>query len=317
MLIDKNDVDMTIRVAGAVAFKNYIKKNWGGPAENPDEPDRICQGDRDAIKTMIVPMMLKSPLSIQKQFSDAIQIIGKYDFPKKWPQLMDEMIEKFQTGEFYVINGVLKTAHSLFKRYRFEFKSQELWEEIKFVLDKLAKPLTDLLIATLGLRAQHSGNPEALKVIYSSLELMCKVFNSLNSQDLPEFFEDNMKIWMPAFHELLVTDVPSLKTDSDEEAGTMEMLRSQICDNITLYAQKYDEEFGPYMQQFVTAVWELLVNTGQQPKFDALVTNALQFLSTVAGRQQYRNLFEEPQVLASICEKVIVPNMDFRGNIFN
>jgi exportin-2 (importin alpha re-exporter) len=313
MLIDKSDVDMTIRVAGAIAFKNYIKKNWGSPVDNPDEPDRICQGDRDAIKSMIVPLMLKSPIAIQKQFSDAIQIIGKYDFPKKWPQLMDEMIEKFQTGEFYVINGVLKTAHSLFKRYRYEFKSQELWEEIKLVLDKFAKPLTDLLIATLGLRAQHNGNPEALKVIYSSLELMCKVFNSLNSQDLPEFFEDNMKIWMPAFHELLVSDVPCLKTDSDEEAGTMEMLRSQICDNITLYAQKYDEEFAPFMQQFVTAVWELLVNTGQQPKFDALVTNALQFLSTVAGRQQYRNLFEDPQVLASICEKVIVPNMDFRG----
>lgn len=28
-LIDKAEVDLTIRVAGAVAFKNYIKRNWG------------------------------------------------------------------------------------------------------------------------------------------------------------------------------------------------------------------------------------------------------------------------------------------------
>lgn len=109
------------------------------------QPDRIHESDREAIKRMIVPMMLKSPVSIQKQFSDAIQIIGKYDFPKKWPQLIDEMIEKFQTGDFHIINGILKTAHSIFKRYRYEFKSQELWEEIKLVLDKFAKPLTDLL----------------------------------------------------------------------------------------------------------------------------------------------------------------------------
>lgn len=148
MLIDKNEIDMTIRVAGAIAFKNYVKRNWGRAAEI-DEPDRIHESDREAIKSMIVPMMLKSPVSIQKQFSDAIQIIGKYDFPKKWPQLMDEMIEKFQTGDFHVINGVLKTAHSLFKRYRFEFKSQILWEEIKLVLDKFAKPLTDLLLVGL------------------------------------------------------------------------------------------------------------------------------------------------------------------------
>lgn len=44
-----------------------------------------------------------------------------------------------------------------------------------------------------------------------------------------------------------------------------------------------------------------------------LVSNALQFLSTVATRNHYRQLFEDPKVLASICEKVIIPNMDFRG----
>jgi len=30
--------------------------------------------------------------------------------------------------------------------------------------------------------------------------------------------------------------------DSDE-AGPLERLRSQICDNVAMYAQKYDEEF--------------------------------------------------------------------------
>lgn len=315
MLIDKPDVDMTIRIAGAIAFKNYIKRNWGRSVDNPEEQDRIHPADRDYIKKTIVPMMLKSPIAIQKQFSDAIQTVGKYDFPKKWPELMDEMIEKFQTGDFHVINGVLKTAHSIFKRYRFEFKSQELWEEIKLVLDKFAKPLTDLFVATMNLTTAHANDAAALKIIYGSIELMCKIFNSLNSQDLPEFFEDNMSIWMTTFHQLLVSDVPLLKTSDDEEAGVMEMLRSQICDNVSLYAQKYDEEFAPYMQQFVTAVWGLLVNTGQQPKFDTLVTNAVTFLSTVAGRHHYRSLFEDPNVLASICEKVIVPNMDFRSEL--
>lgn len=27
-LVNKPEVDLTIRVAGAVAFKNYIKRNW-------------------------------------------------------------------------------------------------------------------------------------------------------------------------------------------------------------------------------------------------------------------------------------------------
>ena len=28
-----------------------------------------------------------------------------------------------------------------------------------------------------------------------------------------------------------------------EEAGPLELIKSQICDNVALYAQKYDEEF--------------------------------------------------------------------------
>lgn len=256
--------------------------------------------------------MLKAPPSIQKQLSDAISIIGKHDFPTKWPQLIDEMVEKFATGDFHVINGVLQTAHSLFKHYRYDFKSQSLWEEIKLVLDGLAKPLTDLLVATMDLARIHEANESALKVIYNSLVLVSKVFYSLNYQDLPEFFEDNMQIWMTSFLKLLTTDVECLKTGEDEESGVLELLRSQICDNIGMYAQKYDEEFGPYMPQFVTSVWELLCKSGIQTKYDSLVSNALHFLSIVADRNHYKHLFEDPNLLASICENVVIPNMDFR-----
>ncbi|XP_012275464.1 exportin-2 isoform X2 [Orussus abietinus] len=256
--------------------------------------------------------MLHSPDSIQKQLSDAVSIIGKHDFPDKWPELIDQMVEKFNTGDFHIINGVLHTAHSLFKRYRYEFKSESLWREIKFVLNQFAKPLTDLFVATMNLTQVHANNVEALKVIYNSLVILCKVFYSLNFQDLPEFFEDNISTWMTHFHTLLTTDVPLLRTVDDEEAGVIEQLKSQVCDNVGLYAQKYDEEFKLYLPQFVTAIWNLLTSTGQQPKFDSLVSNALQFLSTVADRTQYRHLFEDPTTLGSICEKVIIPNMEFR-----
>ncbi|CAL7948888.1 unnamed protein product [Xylocopa violacea] len=308
-LVDKSEINITIRIAGAVAFKNYVKRNW---KVEEDSIDRIHAQDREAIKKLIVNLMLHSPDSIQKQLSDAVSIVGKYDFPNKWPELIDQMVEKFSTGDFHVINGVLHTAHSLFKRYRYEFKSQSLWTEIKFVLDRFAKPLTDLFVATMNLTQVHANNVDALKVIYSSLVILSKVFYSLNFQDLPEFFEDNMAVWMRNFHILLNTDVPSLRSTDEEEAGVIEQLKSQVCDNIGLYAQKYDEEFQPYLPDFVTAVWNLLTSTGQQPKYDALVSNALQFLATVADRAQYRNLFEDPTTLSSICEKVIIPNMEFR-----
>ena len=47
-------------------------------------------------------------------------------------------------------------------------------------------------------------------------------------------------------------------------------------------------------------------------KYDSLVSNAIGFLSSVAERNQYRDLFEKEETLTSICEKVILPNMEFR-----
>ena len=80
--------------------------------------------------------MLKSPGPVQKQLSQAIAIIGQQDFPMNWQNLVTDLVAKFATGDFHVINGVLQTAHSIFEKYAIEFKSQKLWEEIKFVLDR-------------------------------------------------------------------------------------------------------------------------------------------------------------------------------------
>lgn len=57
----------------------------------------------------------------------------------------------------------------------------------------------------------------------------------------------------------------------------MEQLKSQICDNIALYAQKYDEEFQQFLPQFVTDVWGLLVNTSLEPKYDLVRIGLPQF----------------------------------------
>ena len=74
---------------------------------------------------------------VMLQFSDAISIIGREDFPDKWPTLLPEMVEKFNSGDFHIINGVLRTAHSIFKRYelcsiihtRFMCNMQQQWND--------------------------------------------------------------------------------------------------------------------------------------------------------------------------------------------
>jgi exportin-2 (importin alpha re-exporter) len=53
--------------------------------------------------------------------------------------------------DFNAVVGVLTTANAMFKRYRQAYKSDELYKELKYVLDAFVAPLQALL-----LEASHS-----------------------------------------------------------------------------------------------------------------------------------------------------------------
>lgn len=69
-----------------------------------------------------------------------------------------------------------------------------------------------------------------------------------------------------------IVDTKCLYFKSDEETGVLHQIQSQICENIALYAQKYEEEFSSYMRTLVTIIWKLLIKTGPQPKYDTVIT---------------------------------------------
>eukprot|EP00051_Salpingoeca_urceolata_P014441 m.183859 g.183859 ORF g.183859 m.183859 type:complete len:978 (+) comp18088_c0_seq1:151-3084(+) len=308
-------VDPALRQQAAITFKNFIKRSWDpdGETDTGGPPAIISPGDREAIKQKVVELMLRLPESMQKQLSETIAIIGKSDFPDKWPNLLPDMVAHFATGDFNIINGVLRTAHPLFRRYRYEGASNELWSEIKLVLTQFAEPLTMLLKATVPLLETHKANAPVLKVLYSSIMYMCELFFSLNVQELPEYFEDHMDEWMSVFHGLLSTPSnPLIDSDDPERPGVLEKVKSVVCEIIALYASKYDEDFSKHMPTFVTCIWSLLTTTTADVKFDVLVCTAMGFLSSVAERPTYRELFSTPGTLDQVCLNVVMPNITLR-----
>lgn len=313
-ILDSSETDNIIKQCSAIAFKNFVKKYWA--YHDDSVADRISQDDRNYVKTVIVDLMLRSEENIQRQLSEAISIIGKEDFPAKWTNLLENMVTRVQEAcsvyNFVVINGVLQTADSLFKRYEYEYKSNDLWTEIKFVLDTFAKPFTELFVWIVKLIPEHFNNAQNIKIIAKSLVHCTKIYFSLNTQDLPEFFEDNIDIWMTQFAQLLQMENKILQSDSTEEPGVLEDLKSQICENICMYAEKYNEEFEKYLSGFIQQVWTLLGSLNSDVKYDSLVSNAIRFLSIVAERGLHKEIFEQEQVLQQISTRIIIPSMEFR-----
>lgn len=313
-LTRRDDLGTEVHTAAAIAFKNFIRRNWRFDPndETSDQFDRIDSTQRDMIKQHIVEFMLGSPAYIQRQLSEAIAIIGQCDFPDKWPSLITELEKFLGAGfdqNFNTLQGILQTAHSIFRRYRYELPSNRLWSEIKLVVTHFGQPLTDrfkdLRLAATNLAEQ----PAQLVPIYQSLLSCTKIYHSLITQDLPEFFEDRLADWIPHLLELLTVQI-KLPDDS----SVIEDLKSEICEIAGLFVQRYSdaENFKEFTQKFAENIWKLLVTTNQDAQYDTLVSTAIRYLVIVAERPETRSMFQDPSVLNLLCQNVIIPNLTFR-----
>jgi exportin-2 (importin alpha re-exporter) len=313
-LLTVQGLDPTVQQIASIIFKNFVKTYW----KNTEEDVVINQNDRQQIKQVIVDLMLNVPHAVQKQLSEALSIISSMDFPDKWRDLLPSLVKKLDTQDFKVINGVLETAHSIFRRFEYQFKSDAVLAELKYILDHFQEPLLKLFQVTSQLVQTHINNAGNLKVLFSSLLIMLKIFHSLCFVELPEYFEDHLDQWMSEFHKYLIfeSNFPELVSDNEEDPGFLQQVQSAICENLKLFIGKYEEEFVKYLPTFVEDVWKLLIKVGPQPKNDDLVTSAIAFLASVAQAPegQGSELFKEPTVLKHICEKVVIPNVRFRDS---
>ncbi|KAI8365486.1 Cse1-domain-containing protein [Choanephora cucurbitarum] len=303
--------DMTIRMAGAVYFKNYIKRNW--VLENENEADKIALQDRLEIKRQIVQLMITVPDKLQLQISDALSLIAASDFPEKWDTLLPELISKLSPTDYRVNNGILGTAHSIFKRWRSAFRSDELFLSIKYVLDLFCEPYMQLFQITDKLIEENSNNVQALQILARSLILLIKIYYDLNCQDLPEFFEDNLTTFMGLFEKYLVYQNPLLVTDDEEEEGPLEQIKTGICYILELYASRYEEAF-PQLNIFVPIVINLLTNTNGDSKYDTTVCKAFSVLSVIVRIDRHSDYFANEATLSTMCERIALPNIAIRAS---
>ena len=225
--------DLPVRQAAAVHFKNMVKGGWGkgvGPsssaandADDDDAPKFIVpDADRELIKNNLVSLMCTVPPALQSQCSESIALIAAVDFPRRWDNLLPDLISKFTDHNWDIVNGVLLTANSILKRFRFVQRSDALYADILYVLQRMQEPLTLLFVsitAQLDTTAHNntaSGDILGLTSRLAALRSINRIFYSLNYQDLPEYFEDHMNEWMAGFAKLLQYTNPIL-VDEDEE----------------------------------------------------------------------------------------------------
>ncbi|VDK45651.1 unnamed protein product [Gongylonema pulchrum] len=120
--------------------------------------------------------------------------MGKYDFPADWPDLITVLAQNL-TVESDKLLATLAALDELCRHFRHEMKSEKLWRELLIVLQAVAAPLTDLFTKLLECLPNDSAPEAQCQTWLEHISLITKCFLSLNSQDLPEYFEVNLNFF--------------------------------------------------------------------------------------------------------------------------
>lgn len=315
-----------MRQQGAVQFKNYVKYSWStrerssGLNGSLNGSHAIPKEEKDQVKAHITDLMLNTPPLVRAQLSEALTIISSFDFPKEWPTLLPQLIEKLRIEDESVLNGVLSTADAIYQRYRGQFMSDELNDELQ-ISQVLVRPLLSVLQRLTAKCSAMAGDPsqtDTLPILLSNARLCLSVFFSLNSPGLTEEFEQTLTAWMDCIHILLTLSAPALTgsltgslTKASDQESPLDALKAMACECLSLFIERNEEEFAPYLEKFASDVWQQLLAVGTTTAQDNLAMAAIAFLTTVA-RSVHFKLFGDASVLKQVCEGIVIPNLRLR-----
>lgn len=119
------------------------------------------------------------------------------------------------TSLYGVKVGVLETAHSIFRHWRIQVRSDDLFTEINYVFSIFMKPFLQLFEETAKLLFSPTSSPDIALVTEAQI-LLADIFYDFTCQDLPPDIEDSHGKFFDEeglFHRFLLWDCPQLRGD--------------------------------------------------------------------------------------------------------
>ncbi|KAL2133196.1 hypothetical protein VTI74DRAFT_2770 [Chaetomium olivicolor] len=306
-IVETEALPLKTRLAAALAFKNFIRHHY----VDEEGQYKLPLDEVQKIKDSLLALMISSPPTIQTQLGEAISIIADSDFWERWETLVPDLRTRIEPTNYKVTNGVLEVAHSIFVRWRPLFQSNDLNREILHVVEHFGDAFIQLLGVANSQIEANKDNADALKGWLETMSLLIRILYDLTCQDIPPVIETHLQPITQLLHTYMTYTNP-IFNDEEDEATPLETLKSDICDVLQLFTNKYDDDFGQYVQGFTQNVWDVLSSVGPQKRYDTLTSKALQFLTAVASVRRHAEIFNNEQILGTIVDKVILPNVTLR-----
>lgn len=288
-----------------------VRRLWG-------EADSISPADKSTFKSQLIPALGVAEALVQRQLCAALSHISQLEFPAQWPSLLTDLTAQLTSPDVPSLLRTVQVMDSVVEPFRVMEDDDAARTAVLESSSTVVLPLTRLVSAShaqVDAAVRGGAAKDAVAPYFNLLRHATSVFLSLIQFDVPQVILDNRAPWLDMFHALLSLTAPAVHAPDGEE-GPLEALQAVILDTIALLADKYDEDIETHLPGYVDDVWKLLTNYSltriSSPALDPLVTQACKFLSSAIGKGVNMPMFNKPEVLQSIVERIVVPNILLR-----
>ena len=315
-IINKSE-NINLRVAACAFLKNYIADYFYDSSYKAIlNKDKIMdENSKKYFKENILELMLNSENELLPNIIEMIKIIvqGANGYLIIWPKLMDfigEILNKhISPKSLHIYNLITK----IIKRYHIESKSDPLFREIIYTMDKICKPMTDDAINIIKYFNTYN-NTDNKDIMMQCLQMMNKImsiFYSLNYQDFPEFFEDHLTEWITILNDTLLLPNKTGDINNNIDPVIYELIlkvKAKTLKNINLYYSNYYEDIEKFAQNLCSSVWNLMCkNKIIDDNYSKLMKELLDFFKSGFQMGKINNLKIEQ--INQIFEFIILPNL--------
>ncbi|XP_059474661.1 importin-7 isoform X2 [Neocloeon triangulifer] len=205
-----NDVDLPVRQAGAIYFKNLISQFWADKETDPGEPlaFNIHEQDRAMIRDLIVDAVVVAPEKLRVQLAVCVNNIIRHDFPDRWAQVVDKISICLQNPDRSGWLGALICMYQLVKNYEYSNKEKRtpLYEAMNLLFPQLYQ-------LACGIWNEDTEESTVLQ------KQILKIFFSFTQYTLPlelitkQFFQQ----WMDLVRIMVNKEVPAVVDSLSDE----------------------------------------------------------------------------------------------------
>ena len=132
----------------------------------------------------LVNLTLSCPeKQIASLFLETISLMGKRFVQNEWPSLIPELISNLQkTDNIENTKRALEAIKKICKKYRYMFRSDDLYTEMNYMIENLSTHLiSNLFGAIQSLQACLNKGPEALEEVKVLLSVVNSVLHIIES----------------------------------------------------------------------------------------------------------------------------------------